>query len=91
MESDLHIDELRTSTGIPEEEENTGSGTVSTVNMDVELPEIEAISSEKKSSPQAEKDNPTVLGEDLEEKTIFTGPKGGKYYLNDKGKKIYLK
>lgn len=22
---------------------------------------------------------------------IFTGPKGGRYYINDKGKKVYLK
>jgi hypothetical protein len=91
MESDTHIDELRTSTGISGTEEETSTGTTDTVNMDAELPEIEAIPSDKRKSPQAEKDNPTVLGEDLEEKTIFTGPKGGKYYLNEKGKKIYIK
>ena len=31
------------------------------------------------------------VGKTKDGKDIFMGPKGGKYYLNDKGKKVYVK
>jgi hypothetical protein len=90
MESDTHIDSLRSATEVTETKEEKASS-VDIVNMDAELPQEEEIPSEKRGTPQGAKDNATTLDENLEERTILTGPKGGKYYLNDKGKKIYLK
>jgi hypothetical protein len=83
IDSDTRIDNLRIAAEIPDKTETRKATKVDLVNMDAEIPE--------ELRPQGEKNNPSTLDDNLEEKTIFKGPKGGKYYLNDKGRKIYLK
>jgi hypothetical protein len=72
---------------VPDEEEVTppdeGVRESSTVNRDAELPEEE----NRSFTPGNELDET----EHFEGKTILTGPKGGKYFVNESGKKIYLK
>jgi hypothetical protein len=89
VENDMQADNLRRAVDIPEKKENVKPTTVDLVNMDAEVPE--EIHPEEAEQPQGVKNNPTVLDDNLDEKTVFTGPKGGKYYLNEKGKKIYIK
>jgi hypothetical protein len=91
MGSEAHSDNLRTATQIPEIKEEMSPSSADLVNIDAEIPVEETDPSEKENTPQGAKDNLSTLDDNLEEKTIFTGPKGGKYYYNDKGKKIYLK
>jgi hypothetical protein len=91
MENEAHINRLRSATGLPDIQEEVHPQGAETVNMDAEIPDPEDLPGEKENTPQGAKNNISTMDYNLEEKTIFTGPKGGKYYLNDKGKKIYLK
>jgi hypothetical protein len=44
-----------------------------------------------KSAPFSSHSNPTGETHDMSPKTIRTGPKGGRYYINKNGNKVYVK
>jgi hypothetical protein len=91
MESDLHSDEMRNALqdqniteqmSIPEYPEINENPVI---NPDSEMPEREEFSASETSNDQTDNE------EYFEGRKLMKGPKGGKYYLNDSGRKVYLK
>lgn len=55
--------------------------------MATAVPAVASVQSEPERKPPTDK----KVGVDAKGRTLYTGPRGGRYYIDDKGKKHYVR